>query len=213
LAQLRAVAAVQPLLDVQDELDDLGDDWYLEEFRDVFGLIGPPAIPLLAAYLADRTHGEFPRGNAAAGLREIAGRFPEARTQVVGILAGELARHQRDAAELNGGLTSELLELSAVEAAETIERAFAANVIDPTVVGDWGDVRQELGVAGLGIARDHSPEWLTLREMGLRDPIAEARRRAADRTAAQKARSDAKREARAKRKADRKNRKRSRKPR
>ncbi len=43
LAQLRAVEAVQPLLEVQEELDERNDDWYLEEFHLVFGLIGPPA--------------------------------------------------------------------------------------------------------------------------------------------------------------------------
>ena len=33
LGQMRAVEAVQPLLDVQDELDELKDGWYLEEFH------------------------------------------------------------------------------------------------------------------------------------------------------------------------------------
>jgi hypothetical protein len=61
LAQLTAVAAVQPLLDVQEELDDIDDDWYLEEFGKVFGLIGPQAIEPVAAYLRDTTRGRGPR--------------------------------------------------------------------------------------------------------------------------------------------------------
>ena len=92
LGQLRAVEAVQPLLDVQDELDELDDDWYLEEFHHVFGLIGPPAIEPLAAYLSDESHREFPRGKAANGLREIVRHFPETRERVVAILTAELAQ-------------------------------------------------------------------------------------------------------------------------
>ena len=177
LGQLRAVEAVQPLLDIQDELDELDDDWYLEEFHHVFGLIGPPAIEPLAAYLSDDSHGEFPRVKAANGLREIVRRFPEAREQVVAILTAELARNQADLGSLNGFLVGDLIELEAVESAETIERAFAANVIDPMVAGDWGDVRRELGVPGLGIAPDRSAGWPSIRErFGLADTSAEQRR-------------------------------------
>ena len=82
LGQLRAVEAVRPLLEVQEELDELDDDWYLEEFHHVFGLIGPPAIEPLAAYLSDASHGEFPRSKAANGLREVARHFPECASRL-----------------------------------------------------------------------------------------------------------------------------------
>ena len=210
LGQLRAVEAVQPLLDVQDELDELDDDWYLEEFHHVFGLIGPPAIEPLAAFLSDDSHGEFPRGKAADGLREIVRHFPETREQVVAILTAELARHQTDLGNLNGFLVGDLLELKAVESAETIERAFAANVIDPMVAGDWGDVRRELGVPGLGIASDRSAGWPSIGErFGLADTSAEQRRLARER----RKQHDAKRRAKAKRKQQKKDRRRSQKPR
>ena len=223
LGQLRAVEAVQPLLDVQDELSRIGDDWYLEEFPHVFGLVGQPAIQPLAAYLADESRREFPRSAAASGLREIARHYPEWRAEVVTILTAELGRHRSDCGVLNGLLVADLLDLGAVESAEAIERAFAADIIDPTVAGDWEDVRAELGVPGLGLAPDRSPTWPTLREQfGLSGPSAAFRDRfglesgseatrapAADR----RSRSDAKRQARAKRKAERKNRKRHRKPR
>ena len=222
LAQLRAVEAVQPLLDVQEELDERDDDWYLEEFHLVFGLIGPPAIEPLKAFLGDDTHTEFPRQKAASGLCEIAQRFPETRDEVIGILTAELRRHGDDGG-LNGALVGDLLELQAVEAAETIERAFAANIVDPTVAGDWGDVRRDLGVSGLGLAPDKSPGWLTIRErMGFTeepgrtdsrdavvDPATEARKQAQAKRKLQ----DAKHKARAKRKAQKKSKKRNRKPR
>ena len=193
LGQLRAVEAVQPLLDIQDELDELDDDWYLEEFHHVFGLIGPPAVEPLAAYLSDDSHHEFPRGKSATGLREIVRHFPETRERVVAILTAQLARHQTDLGNLNGFLVGDLLELEAVESAETIERAFAANVVDPTVAGDWGDIRRELGVPGLGIAPDHSAVWPSIRErFGFADTSAEQRRLARER----RKQHDAKRRAR-----------------
>src|SRR5258707_7875891 len=54
LGQLRAVEAVEPLLELFDRLED--DDWVHEELPVVFGLIGPAALPALAAYLADLSH-------------------------------------------------------------------------------------------------------------------------------------------------------------
>jgi hypothetical protein len=142
----------------------MGDDWYLEEFHLVFGMIGPPAIEPLARFLADPSEGEFPRAKAAGGLSEIAQRYPENRGRIAQILTSTLACHRADDAELNGSIVGKLIDLHAVEAAKAIERAFAANVIDPVIVGDWGDVRQELGVPGLGLAPDRSPGWKTIRE-------------------------------------------------
>ena len=210
LGQLRAVEAVQPLLEVQDHLDELDDDWYLEEFHHVFGLIGPPAIESLADYLSDDSHREFPRAKAANGLREIARHFPEERERVLAILTAELARHQTDLGNLNGLLVGDLLELRAVESAETIERAFAANVIDPIVAGDWGDVRRELGVPGLGIAPDRSAGWPSIRErFGLTGTSAEQQRLTRER----RKQHDAKRRAKAKQRQQKKDRRRSQRPR
>lgn len=210
LGQLRAIEAVQPLLDVQDELDARCDEWYLEEFRYVFGLAGPDAIEPLTAYLSDGSHGEFARSSAASGLREIAGRFPETRDQIVALLSAELARHQPDCDNLNALIVGDLLDLDAVEAAEEIERAFAAQVIDPVVVGDWGDVRKQLGVTGLGIAPDRMPGWtFTAQRLGItrltdrhHSGVAEQQR---DRTAKQ--------QRKAKRKRQKKDRKRNRRAR
>jgi len=164
LAQLGAVDAVQPLLDFQRQLEEQGDDWYLEEFHLVFGLIGPPAIESMAAFLADPSQGEFPRSKTAEGLAEIARRHPETRARVLEALTSVFAHHQKESGAVNGGIVGDLLDLHAVEAAEIIERAFAANVIDPTIVGDWGEVRRELGVLGLGLAPDKSVGWKTLAE-------------------------------------------------
>ena len=154
LAQLRAVEIVEPLLAMQNRLDEQGDQWYLEEFHDVFGVIGVTAFPPLSVYLADRDNTEFPRISVANGLCEIGKRHPETRRQVVGVLTSQLAEHEPGAYSLNAFLVGYLADLNAVESAEVIERAFAAGVVDETVSGDWTKIRQELGVTGLGLVPD-----------------------------------------------------------
>jgi hypothetical protein len=157
LGQLRAIEAVEALLSIQNRLNEEGDDWYLEEFPAVFASIGPAAIPALTNYLADKSNNEFPRACAADGLSHIAQQYPESRDEVVKIHIDQLARDEANAYELNGLVVCHLLDLEATEAAEAIERAFAANLIDETICGSWGEVRKELGVPGLGLAPDNPP--------------------------------------------------------
>lgn len=151
LGQLGAVEAIEPLLAMQDRLRELEDDWYLEEFHGVFGLIGPSAIPALADYLADRGNSEYGRVSTANGLCEIGKRYPDTRQQVVELLAAQLAGREAERYSLNGLVVCYLEDLQAVEAAEVIERAFAAGVVDETICGDWPVIRDELGASELGL--------------------------------------------------------------
>jgi len=57
------------------------------------------------------------------------------------------------------------LDLRAVESAEVIERAFAADRVDIMIGGNWNDIRSELGVEGLGLV----PEELTSQRQNLFD--------------------------------------------
>ena len=155
LAQMRAPEAAPALLKILDPLDAMCDDWSLEEFPYVFGLIGPAAIDPVAAYLADTTHREYSRVCAAHGLCRISERHTESRDDVVRRLSQTLGEFEREAVHLNGFLVSYLLELKAVESAETIERAYAAGCVDADVVGTWQRVRKDLGVDGIGLVRDN----------------------------------------------------------
>ena len=47
---------------------------------------------------------------------------------------------------LNGFLINSLIDLRAVEAASLMERAFAADSVDISIMGDWEDVQIELGL-------------------------------------------------------------------
>ena len=162
LAQLRAAEAIGPLLDMMEPMDDLDDDWYLEEFPHVFAWIGPASMAPLRDYLLDERHGMYLRTVAAGGLRELARRHAQVRDDVVKMLCEALSKYEQSDETFNGLLVADLLELKAVEAAELIERAHAADRVDLMVCGCWETVRKELGVEGLG---------LVPKELATRKPI------------------------------------------
>ena len=91
LAQLRAVEAVEPLLTLQTTLADTADEQHMYDFPVVFGMIGPPAIPALAAYLHNSENPKFARITAADGLCNVGLRYPAARGEALAPLAGQLA--------------------------------------------------------------------------------------------------------------------------
>ena len=161
LAQLGAIEAAGVFLDMMGPLGADGDDWYLEEFPHAFAWIGPGCLEDLAKYLADARHTTYPRTAAAGGLKELAQRHPEARRDVVEALCRTLSRLQESDDALNGFIIADLLDLKATEAAEPIERAYAADCVEIGICGNWDIVRKELGVAGLGLVPEElaSMKW------------------------------------------------------
>jgi hypothetical protein len=145
LGQLRAVSAVGPLLDAMDRYIDY-DDYWTEELHDILAMMGPAAIPELARKLQDETAGEFSRATSGLALEKIAREHPESREECVGILTRQLSLHDPRLQYLNGGLVSNLVGLEAVESIEAIERAYEADVVDPSVQGDLEWVRYDLGL-------------------------------------------------------------------
>jgi hypothetical protein len=169
LGQLRAVEAVEPLLELFDRLED--DDWVHEELPVVFGLIGPAALPALAAYLADLSHTDSSRISAIASIEEIGKRWPDARGEALAILVERLERFEENEPDVNAFLVEALVELGAKEAAPLIERAFAEGYVDPIVMGDWEDVQVELGLKSAEeVAPRQGSKW---RESLLPSPPAE----------------------------------------
>lgn len=157
LAQLEAAEAAAPLLGIANFLERQQDDWFLEDLPKVFARFGPAAVEVLARFLTDADNGLYARITAARGLCSIGQRHPDVRARVVECLGAQLARCGESDPALNAFLVRDLLRLGAVEAAEVIERAFAAGRVDEGVVGSWDDVRAELGVPGLGLVTAQSP--------------------------------------------------------
>lgn len=144
LGQLRAVEAVEPLLELFNRLED--DDWVHEELPDVFSLIGPAVLPQLRAYLADLSHDEYSQGSVIHSIEEIGKRWPDAREESIAILTERLERFEENDPGVNGFLVAAMLDLRATEAAPVIKRAFDEGSVDWMVAGDWNDVQVELGL-------------------------------------------------------------------
>jgi len=136
LAQLRAPAAVEPLLEMLDALDARGDDWYPQEFPKVFAFAGPPALDALTRYLADNTHGDFPRACAACGIKLLAARHPATRDRGAAALIETLSHYRGNGPALNAFLIRYLREMDAADqAGGLIELAIATGRADPDILG------------------------------------------------------------------------------
>ncbi len=144
LGQLRAVEAVEPLLGLFDRLEY--DDWVGEELPAVFGMIGPAALPALAAYSADLSHDDSSRISAISSIKAIGKRWPDAKGECIALLEERLEGFEENEPDVNGFIVLALVELEAKEAAPLIERAFDEGYVDPIVMGDWDDVQVELGL-------------------------------------------------------------------
>jgi len=155
LAHLGATEAVAPLLEMMESLDEEDDDWYLEEFPHVFAWVGPACMEALSAYMCDPAHTVYPRAAVASALSKLSKRHPQTREGVLEVLCDVLSRFQETDDALNGLLVACLLDMEATEAAEVIERAYAADCVDLLICGNWNQVREELGVEGLGLVPEH----------------------------------------------------------
>lgn len=152
LGQLKSEQAIEPLLAMLDPMDKRGDDWYLEEYQYVFRNIGPKAIPALKNYLYEPGHELFAYVSVTHCIKEIGTISEETRKVSIEILKNKLELYDDNDEHLNASLIGYLVDLKAVETAELMEHAFAAERVDHGLEGDWGDVKKRLGVEGLGLA-------------------------------------------------------------
>lgn len=157
LGSLKAEAAVGPLIDILCETDEEFDDWAPEVLPNVFSDIGEASFDPLMQLVTDQARPELIRSTAARALGCLAENHPHVRGRVVERLTKVMANADGDHIEFNSMLLDALVELKATEAAEPIERAFAANYLDVGVCGDWECVRKALGVQGLGLEMPKHP--------------------------------------------------------
>jgi hypothetical protein len=144
LGQLKAEVAIEPLLRLFHELEDW--DWVSEDMPRIFKMIGPVAIPALSEYLADESHGLYPRITAMNCLEEIGNTHREVRTACIAPLVRELEKFERNDPTLNGFLISSLVDMQESNAMPLMERAFKADCVDDSIMGDMGDVRVAFGL-------------------------------------------------------------------
>jgi hypothetical protein len=145
LGQLGAIEAVEPLLNLGDDHFDLDYwDWYSEEIPQVVALIGPSAVPKIKNVLATPTS-DWRWISAIDCVKSIYQKHPQTRQDLIVVLQQQLANFAQNTPDFNGFMIAGLCDLEAVEAAETIEQAFAAKAVDFTITGDWLEVQVELG--------------------------------------------------------------------
>ncbi|AFY81949.1 HEAT repeat domain-containing protein [Oscillatoria acuminata] len=144
LGQLRAEEAIDPLISILDEIEDI--DWTSREMPSVFGKIGPAAIPSLAAYLDNPAPDIYHLSIPASCLQKIGTEHPDSRDECVKILTEKLAKFQENDPTFNGFLLLDLVKLKAVESVPVIQSAFAADCIDESIMGDWDEVQFRLGL-------------------------------------------------------------------
>jgi hypothetical protein len=165
LAQLQAVEAIGALLEARNIPYEEGGDWLHEDAPEAMGLIGPGALPALAANLRDARAGLYPRWNSASCIVQIGQRHPESRAECIALLGGQLERLMEGAPEeddlptLRAGIIASLIDLKAAEAAPLIERVYAAGEVDEFVVGDWEYVRYALGLGPAPQRRAAAQPW------------------------------------------------------
>src|SRR5207248_9503231 len=88
LGLLHAEAAIEPLITMTEdsEYGDIASD----ELPEVYGLIGPAAIPFLTAFLADKSHKAPSRIDAIACIARIAEMHPHTKEECVNIITHQL---------------------------------------------------------------------------------------------------------------------------
>ncbi len=143
LGQLHALEAIKPLLTVFDRPQD--DEWAIEELPQVFSRMGPAALPILEAYIADKSNNQDARVNAATGISRIAEDFPDLRTESLRILTTQLDNNTDDG-EFSGFIISDLINLHAPETMSSIERAIKEDRVDLSIAGNLDDVREGMGL-------------------------------------------------------------------
>lgn len=142
LGQLRSPNAVSTLIVLFDHLPYY--DWALKDLGRVMGLVGEPAIDLLAVYMKESRRPDFARAMAFDGLVEIVRNYPRCRTRVLGCFR-ELVVHLDDSNKsLNGYLVGKLLDLGAVELIDDIRHLFHSGKVDGTCAGGLKEVELEL---------------------------------------------------------------------
>ncbi len=131
---------IEPLLSLLD--DD--DDYVQEEAPFYYAAMGEPAIEPLTKALMDADADTYYRAGAGSALAELGEQHPELRDRVIGIVEQALVLEQEDKATV-GLLITNLLDLGARESIAIIEKAFAEQRVDLSIV-QMPEVEEHFGM-------------------------------------------------------------------
>ena len=171
LGKFRVEAAIEPLISLLSKLDDFDFNNEVlsildEELKNVLSLIGLPVIPALSTYIANDSHGQFPRITAMLTIKTIASVYPEHYQHCVTSLSQHLESFRENDPEFNGHIVWVLSDMNAIECLPLIERAFQAGCVDEDVIEDYDEVLVKFGLKDI---TDISPK--TIKATDTENPI------------------------------------------
>lgn len=146
LGQLKAELAIPSLVRLIVWNEDENADWIMEDIPAVLGMIGPASIPPLRDYLLKPDKFEWASVTMAHSLAEIGNQNPEYRNACLDALQASLEQYADNGETINAFLIDYLAELKAVEAAPLVERAYQADAVDISVLGDFEDFQILVGL-------------------------------------------------------------------
>jgi len=138
LGQLRAIQAIEPLINLFHELRD--DTWANEDLPEVFGMIGKEALPYLSRYLLIERDDDLPKITCAESIKEIGLKDEETRHLCIQALTKELEKYSDNSPALNAFYIWYLKDLNAKDKLPLIKRAYDDKKVDEQVIGSYEKV-------------------------------------------------------------------------
>jgi hypothetical protein len=157
LAQLRASEAIQPLVDLLDDLAE--DEWFTEDLPQVMEALGPRTMAPLAAYLNRYDNSDDHPGyiDAVLSMARVAKKYPEVRSPCIQALMKHLANYLENDDGFNGWLIDSLLELQVRKALPLIAAALDQESVDEWIV-DWDTVKETFQLPPHALPADFAAE-------------------------------------------------------
>ncbi|CAK0761686.1 putative SEC-C motif-containing protein [Gammaproteobacteria bacterium] len=157
LLQLRASEALEPLMlalfPLADDDDSGNSEWLFEEVTTLFAeLANKATLEQLKAYYVHQHDYPFRQEVCIECLQQIATTQPDLRQGCINILVAQLERYAHSDPEINASLANALCEIKAQETMPLIRRAYAADSIDPSLMGEVEQAEYYMGL------RDTLPE-------------------------------------------------------
>jgi hypothetical protein len=155
LAQLGGPDVVDPLLNVLHMTDMLETNWLDDELPEALAVVGPSALPQLAAFLSDRSHGLWAKVGVVNALAKIGQQHPHVREECIQVLEEALAEFKTNDEELNSFIIYALSQLKAAESAPLVKSVYDSDRVDLLLMGDYQDF--EIAV-GMRKKKDRAPD-------------------------------------------------------
>jgi hypothetical protein len=145
LGQLKAEAAVQPIIDAI--VRHVWEEWDYEDVPQALAMIGEAAIDGLEKALLEQASDTEANPFILQNALEVIGKnYADYRERIVDIFISMLENAENNLKDLNGFVMCSLKDWQIERALPAIEKAFEGDYIDWTICGDWDEVQVDFGL-------------------------------------------------------------------